>query len=214
MFQRGDMRPQFEAAAFQLKPGEVSDIVETDDGFHLIQLIERRGDFINVRHILVQPKVSPIEMNKAMLFLDSIASLIQNKEISFDDAVMKYSDDPSSKHNGGLLINPATGNTKFEIDQVDPKIFFVVDKLKEGEISSPVKWEERGTRHFRIYFLKARSTPHFANLDDDYARIQEWTLEKKKMTVIEDWIDDKATESYIEIMPVYRDCPFERVWDK
>ncbi|MFH1296602.1 MAG: peptidylprolyl isomerase [Bacteroidota bacterium] len=213
MFQRGDMRSQFEGAAFKLKPGEVSGIVETEDGFHLIQMIERRGDFINVRHILVQPKVSPMELNNAKLFLDSIANMIQSNEISFDHAVIKYSDDPT-KNNGGMLINPVSGNTKFEIDQVDPKIFFVIDKLKEGEISSPVKWEERGKRHFRIYYLKSRSTPHYASLEEDYARIQQWTLDKKKLGVIEKWIDKKAEESYIEIMQPYRDCTFERQWVK
>ncbi|NQV01102.1 MAG: peptidylprolyl isomerase, partial [Bacteroidia bacterium] len=124
MFQRGDMRPQFEAAAFKLKPEEVSDIVETEDGFHLIQMIERRGDFTNVRHILVQPKVSPIELNNAKLFLDSIATIIQAGEITFDNAVILYSDDPN-KNNRGMLINPVSGNTKFEIDELDPKIFFV-----------------------------------------------------------------------------------------
>ncbi len=213
MFQRGDMRPQFEAAAFKLKPGEVSEIVETEDGYHLIQLIERRGDFINVRHILVQPKVSPIELNNAKLFLDSIATIIQANEITFDKAVILYSDDPN-KNNGGMLINPASGNTKFEIGEVDPKIFFVIDKLKEGEISTPVKWEERGTRHFRIYYLKSRSTPHYANLEEDYARIQQWTLDKKKLAVIEKWIDNKAEETYIEVMSPYKECTFERQWVK
>jgi len=145
MFQRGDMRPQFEAAAFKLKPGEVSEIAETEDGFHLIQMIERRGDFINVRHILVQPKVSPIELNNAKLYLDTIAGMIQSDEISFDDAVIKYSDDPS-RNNGGMLINEVTGNTLFEIEEVDPKIFFVIDKLEKGAVSSPVKWEDRGER--------------------------------------------------------------------
>jgi len=213
MFQRGEMRPQFEAAAFKLKPGEVSDIVETEDGFHIIQMIERRGDYVNVRHILVQPKVSPLELNNAKIYLDSIADMIQSKKISFEDAVVQFSDDPS-KNNGGMLINPASGNTKFEIDQVDPKIFFVIDKLKEGEISTPVKWEERGKRHFRIYYLKSRSVPHYANLEEDYARIQLWTLDKKKLEIIEQWIDKKAGESYIEIMPPYRDCTFERQWVK
>lgn len=213
MFQRGDMRPQFEAAAFKLKPGEVSDIVETEDGFHLIQGIERRGDFFNVRHILVQPKVSPIELNNAKLFLDSIADLIQSKEMTFDEAVVRFSDDPN-KNNGGMMVNPASGNTKFEVDEVDPKIFFVIDKLKEGEISAPVKWEERGKRLFRIYYLKSRTTPHYANLEGDYARIQQWTLEKKKMGVVQDWIDKKVTETYIEIMPPYTDCSFDREWVK
>ncbi len=211
MFQRGDMRPKFEAAAFKLKPEEVSDIVETPDGFHLIQMIERRGDFFNVRHILVQPKVSPIELNHAKLFLDSIADLIQTKEISFDDAVIRFSDDPS-RNNGGMLINPASGNTRFEIDQVDPKIFFVIDKLKVEEVSAPVKWEERGQAFFRIYYLKERSMPHYANLDDDYARIQQWKLDERKMEVIEKWVDQKGDESFVQIMSPYLDCTFERDW--
>jgi len=213
MFQRGDMRPQFEAAAFKLKPGEVSDIVETEDGFHLIQMIERRGDFINVRHILVQPKVSSIELNNAKLYLDSVADLIMSKQVLFETAVIKYSDDPN-KNNGGMLINPNSGDTRFEIGDVDPKIFFVIDKLKEGEISAPVKWEERGKRLYRIYYLKSRTTPHVANLEFDYARIQQWTLDQKKLSVIEDWIDKKVGETFIELMPPYKDCTFERQWIK
>ncbi len=211
MFQRGDMRPKFEAAAFKLKPGEISDIAETPDGFHLIQMIERRGDFFNVRHILVQPKVSPIELNNAKLFLDTLSNMIQTKELEFADAVVRYSDDPS-KNNGGMLINQASGNARFEIDQVDPKIFFVIDKLTVGEVSAPVKWEERGKAFFRIYYLKERSSPHYANLDDDYARIQQWKLEEKKMKVIEKWVENKVDESFVQIMVPYSECTFERDW--
>lgn len=213
MFQRGDMRSQFEAAAFKLKPGEVSDIVETEDGFHLIQMIERRGDFVNARHILIQPKVSPIALNQARTFLDSIASLIQTNKITFEEAVLKYSDDPN-KNNGGILLNPSSGNAKFEISEVDPKIFFIIDKLREGEISTPVKWEERGKNQYRIYYLKLRTTPHYANLEGDYARIQQWAIDKKKIEVIQKWIDKKADETYIEIMPPYNDCSFDRKWTK
>lgn len=211
MFQRGDMRPQFEAAAFRLKPGEVSDIVETDDGFHLIQMIERRGDFINVRHILVQPKVSPVELSQAKLFLDSIAGLIQSGQITFDKAVTRFSDDPS-KNNGGMLVNEGSGNSRFEIDQLDPKVFFVIDKLKEGDISAPVKWQDRGKEMFRIYYLKSRTSPHYANLDQDYARIQQWTMDKKKYEVIQEWIGEKAVQTYIQIMPPCSECAFEGKW--
>jgi len=213
MFQRGDMRPQFEAAAFRLKPGEVSDMVETDDGFHLIQMIERRGDFVNVRHILVRPKVSPIELNNAKVLLDSIAGMIQSGAITFEKAVLRYSDDPS-RNNGGMLINEASGNARFEIDQVDPKIFFVIDKLKEGEVSAPVKWQDRGKELYRIYYLKSRTSPHYANLEQDYARIQQWTLDKKKYAVMQQWTDNKAAETYIEIMPPYSTCAFEGKWFK
>lgn len=213
MFKRGEMRPEFEAASFKLKPGEVSDIVETEDGYHLIQMIERRGEYINVRHILVQPKVSTINLTKAKLFLDSVGTQINNKSITFDAAVVRFSDDPS-KNSGGLMINPATGTTKFESGQLDAKIFFVVDKLKVGEISAPVLMTERGKQDYRIYYLKARTNPHKANLDQDYARIQQWALEKKKMNVIDAWISERIASTYLNIMEPYRSCVFQRKWMK
>jgi len=213
MFKRGEMRPEFEAAAFKLKPGEVSDIVETEDGFHLIQMIERRGEYINVRHILLQPKVSPVNLNKAKVSLDSISSLIQMKKLTFDDAVVRYSDDPS-KNNGGLMINQQTGNSKFESSQVDPKIFFVIDKLKVGEISSPVLTTDRGKQDYRIYYLKSRTNPHKANLEEDYARIQLIALESKKMNIINEWITNKLNTTYVAIMDDFRNCTFQRKWIK
>jgi peptidyl-prolyl cis-trans isomerase SurA len=167
MFKRGEMRTEFEAAAFRLKPGEVSDIVETEDGYHLIQMIERRGEYINVRHILLQPKVSPVNLNKAKVTLDSVAALLMSKKITYDAAVIRYSDDPG-KNSGGMMINPVSGNSKFESGQLDAKVFFVVDKLKTGEVSAPILTNERGKQDFRIFYLKARTNPHKANLDEDY----------------------------------------------
>lgn len=213
MFQRGDMRPAFEAAVFKLKPGEISDIVETEDGYHLIQMIERRGDFVNVRHILLQPKVSPIELNQAKLFLDSVADLIKEGKMTFDEAVSKFSDDPS-KNNGGLMINQSTGNSKFETGELDPKVFFVIDKLRVGDISKPIRWEERGKELYRIYYLKSRSVPHTAALETDYDRIQELATEQKKMKTIEDWILQKKESSFIQIMDPYKQCDFQRDWIK
>ncbi|MEI7499158.1 MAG: peptidylprolyl isomerase [Bacteroidota bacterium] len=213
MFKRGEMRPEFEAAAFKLKPGEVSDIVETEDGFHLIQMVERRGEYINVRHILIQPKVSPINLNKAKLSLDSVASQISQKKLTFDMAVIRYSDDPS-RISGGLMINQASGNSKFEAGQVDAKIFFVIDKLKVGEVSSPVLTNDRGKQDYRIYYLKTRTNPHKANLEEDYARIQQIALEKKKMDVINEWITNKMNSTFIAIMDDFRNCTFQRKWIK
>jgi len=213
MFKRGEMRPEFEAAAFKLKPGEISDIVETEDGFHLIQMVERRGEYINVRHILLQPKVSPVNLAKAKLSLDSVASLIEKKKITFEQAVIKYSDDPT-RLSGGLMINQASGNSKFESSQVDPKIFFVIDKLKVGEVSTPVLTNERGKQDYRIYYLKSRTNPHKANLEEDYARIQMIALDKKKMDVINGWITNKMNTTYISILGDYRNCPFQRKWIK
>ena len=213
MFKRGEMRPEFEAAAFKLKPGEVSDIVETEDGYHLIQMIERRGEYVNVRHILIQPKVTLQNLNKAKLSLDSVASLITKSKLTFDEAVIKYSDDPN-KNSGGLLINQASGNSRFEASQIDAKIFFVVDKLKVGEVSAPVLNTDRGKQDYRIYYLKSRSNPHKANLEDDYTRIQHVALEKKKIDVISEWISRKMASTYIVVMDPYRSCRFERNWIK
>ena len=213
MFKRGEMRKEFEAAAFKLKPGEVSDIVETEDGFHLIQLIERRGEYINARHILIQPKVSPQNLNKAKQTLDSVAQLLQTKKIPFDQAVLRFSDDPG-KNSGGMRINPAAGNSRIESAQLDPKIFFVVDKLKVGEVSAPVQSTERGKQDYRIYYLKSRTSPHKANLEDDYARIQDIALDKKKLDTIDKWIGNKVSTTYISIQPEFRNCKFQRNWTK
>ena len=213
MFKRGEMRPEFEAAAFRLKPGEVSDIVETEDGMHLIQMIERRGEYINVRHILIQPKVSPVNLNMSKIFLDSVATLILGKKTTYELAVIRYSDDPG-KNSGGLMINPVSGNSKFEASQVDAKVFFIVDKLKPGEVSAPVLTNERGKQDYRLYFLKSRTNPHKANIDEDYARIQQLALDKKKMDIIDDWITKKIKSTYISITDDYRNCPFQRNWIK
>jgi len=213
MFKRGEMRTEFEAAAFKLKPGEISDIVETEDGFHIVQMIERRGEYINVRHILLQPKVSPENLNKAKIFLDSVAALIIQKKITFEEAVTRFSDDPG-KMNGGMMINNATGNTRFETSQLDPKIFFVVDKLKVGDISVPVLSTDRGKQDYRIYLLKARSHPHRANLGEDYARLQQMALDTKKMDVVNEWISESVQSTYVKILENYRNCPFQRKWTK
>jgi len=216
MFKRGDMRPEFEAASFKLKTaGEVSDIVETEDGFHIIQLIERRGEYINVRHILLQPQVSIANLNKAKVTLDSVALLITTKKLKFEDAVIRYSDDPS-KNNGGLLVNNASGTTRFEasqLSQLDPKVFFIVDKLKIGEISAPVLMKtERGKQEYRIYYLKDRTNPHRANIENDYARIQQMALDKKKDKVINNWVIQKMPGTYIRISDQYVNCEFTRKW--
>ena len=212
MFKRGDMRAAFEAAAFKLKPGEVSDIVETEDGYHLIQMIERRGEYINVRHILLQPKFSAYSLLKSKNKLDSIADLIEKKKVTFDNAVKMYSDDPS-RNNGGLLINPATGESKFESGQLDPKIFFVIDKLKVGDLSAAVLFKsERGKEEYRLYYLKERTLPHKANLENDYAKLQELTLDRKKMKAIDDWIIEKTSKTSIRILVPYNRCKFQHEW--
>ena len=209
---RGELYPNFEAVAFNTKKGEISKIVETKAGFHIIKLISRQGEYINVRHILLRIKPSPIDMAKTEHSLDSIAELIHSDSMNFKNSVQKFSEDPS-KINGGLLINALTGNTKFEADQLDPKVFFVIDKLEVDDISNPVLFEnEEGKQAFRILYLKSRTKPHHANLTDDYNTIQNWALEKKKEKTINEWISDKISKTYIKINKEYHDCNFRNNW--
>ncbi len=211
---RGELYPEFEAVAFNLKEGEVSEILETEAGFHIIQMIERRGDYINVRHILLQPKVSPLDLIKAKNELDSIAGLIEEGKFTFEESVAEFSDDPS-KNNGGLLINPNTGTSVFEADELDPKVFFVIDKLEVGEISTPVPFKTDDNKDaYRILYLKKRTEPHKANLKDDYDKIQMWALEQKKQQVIQDWVAVKIDKTFIKINDSYKDCEFANNWFK
>ena len=213
LYGRGELYPEFEAVAFKLEPGEVSEIVETPAGFHIIQLIERKGEFVNARHILMRPKVAPEDLLKARNLLDSVAGLIRADKISFDEAVMEYSDDPG-KNNGGLLINFTTGATKFEVNQLEPNVSFVIDKLDVGEISGPVAMQtEDGEDAFRLLYLKSRTMPHRANMEEDYNRIQMWALDEKKAKAYKDWAGKKARKTYIKIIDKYKNsCDVENYW--
>lgn len=212
LFGRGQMFPEFEAAAFSLEQGELSEIVKTDAGYHILQMIERRGEYVNVRHILLRPKVSPMDLFKAKNELDSIAGLIENGTYTFAEAVVKFSDDPS-KNNGGLLINPLTNTSIWESDDLDPKVFFVVDKLEVGEISAPVQFQTPdGKDAYRILFLKSRTDPHQANLKQDYDKMQNWALEQKKQEELNKWVLDKVENTYVRINDEFQACSFLETW--
>lgn len=209
---RGELYPEFEAVAFKMKPGDVSDIVESEAGYHIIQGVERRGDFVRVRHILIKPKVSPVELAEARNFLDSIAQLIRQDSITFEDAVQKFSTD-ASKVNGGILINPNSGRTQWSVDELDPKVFFIIDKMSVNEISTPILMQdEKGEDAYRILQLKSRSQPHRANLEEDYDYIQNLAMQMKQQETIIEWIKNNAKKSYININEKYDDCAFEQSW--
>lgn len=209
---RGELYPEFETIAFKLEPGEISEIVETEAGYHIIQGIERRGDFMRVRHILMKPKVSPYELDKARIFLDSIAGLIRMDSITFEEAVVKFSTDPS-KNNSGMMINPMTGGTQWQLDELDPKVFFVIDKLEEGKISAPTLMQDQtGDEAYQLLYLKRRTQPHRANLEEDYDQIQNWALMQKKSDIIKKWIISNSRKAYIRIDEKFLDCNFEHKW--
>ncbi|MCK5337638.1 MAG: peptidylprolyl isomerase [Bacteroidales bacterium] len=209
---RGELYKEFEAVAFKLGDGEVSEIVETQAGFHIIQLIERKGEYVNVRHILLKTKVSPLDLAMAKAYLDTVAGLINTDSLTFDEAVLQYSDG-ENKNNGGLLINPMTGTTGFEVSDLDPQVSFVIDKLKVGEISKPALMEtEDGKQAYRLLYLKKRTLPHRANMREDYDKIQSWALEQKKAEAFQEWIAKKAAKTYIRINDKFRQCDFEFDW--
>ena len=212
LFGRGDMYPEFEAAAFSLKKGGVSDVIKTKAGFHIVQLIERRGEYVNVRHILIIPKTSSADVMNAKLKLDSIADLIRKDSINFEKAAVKYSDNPN-RINGGLLINPSSGNTRFEANQLDREVFFVIDKMKVGDISKPVPMtNEEGKEAYRLLYLKVRTEPHRASLNGDYSQIQEWALTKKRAEAIDKWISKKLKNSYVHVSDSFKSCTFTHKW--
>ncbi len=214
MYGRGELYPEFEAVAFNLKKDEISPVIESKAGYHIIQLIERRGDYINARHILLIPKVSPYQLGKAKTYLDSVYTVMKDSAMKFSVAAMRFSDDPS-KNNNGMIVNPSTGNTKFGADDIDPSIFFNVDKMKPGDISKPVLMKDaEGKQAYRILYLKARTSPHRANLKDDYDKIQNAALEKTKGEAIKKWVNDKISKTYLKIFEPYNKCKFENNWIK
>lgn len=213
---RGQLYPEYEATAFSLKKGQISDIVKTQAGYHIIQLIERRGEQINTRHILLIPKISETEKNKATKLLDSVAVQIREKKITFEEAALKFSDDPG-KISGGKLINPETGNAGFTLSQlrnIDDKLPAIVEKMKVGDISRPIAiTNEEGKQTLQLVYLISKSDSHPANLKEDYNTIQQWALNKKKGEVVDKWISDKISKTYFRINPSLQGCNFIHSWE-
>ncbi|MEO5570996.1 MAG: peptidylprolyl isomerase [Bacteroidia bacterium] len=210
---RGDLVAEFEAAAFRLKNNEVSDVVETKFGYHLIQMIERRGEKINVRHILLKPEIAAEDIAAAKVSMDSIVSVIRSGKRSFSDVAQTFSDDQETRYNGGNIVNQQNGTTRFESDQVDATVFFQLDKLQSGEISNPVlSATDEGKQAYKIFYLKTRTSPHKANLADDYQRLQEATLQAKQSKALEVWVKRKKENIYVHIADEYGTCENLKMW--
>lgn len=197
---RGTLVPEFEAAAYQLKDGEVSDVVKTEYGYHIIQLINRLGNNINTRHILIRPDITTDDREKAYQTLDSIRTLIEMDTVSFSKAIGLYSEEEQSKTRAGRLTNPATGDAYFELGDLEPSVYFAIDGLKEGDISKVIEYDTRtGEKQFRIVKIITRSEPHPANMKDDYSKIRIAALEEKKGQHISNWVQSKISQNYVEI---------------
>jgi peptidyl-prolyl cis-trans isomerase SurA len=207
---RGDFVPLFEAAALKLKPGEYSDIVESQYGFHFIQLIERRANEYNSRHILVKPNSSTRDVGEAEHFLDSIRLLIMKDSMSFEKAANTFSGDRETKTNGGYFIDPETGGTKIPFGKLGDLygvLFFIVDTMKAGHISVPQPFRlQDETEAVRIIYLKSRTPPHVLNLKDDYQKIYKAALSEKKDKALNEWFDKTKGEVFIDIDDNYKNC--------
>ena len=210
---KGEFVPEFEAAAFNLRDGEISEVVETEYGFHIIQMIERRGDYVNVRHILLTVKVAPEELQVAYDELDSIAGLINNDSLSFDEAVRRFSDE-KDRINGGILVNPVTGGTLFDASELDQQVSVVVSNMNVGDISVPVQMKTSDNKDAcRLIYLRKKTEPHKANLKDDYSLIRDLTMQKKREEIISKWISDKSGKAYIKVNDDFKDCDFKFKWN-
>ncbi|WP_262708671.1 peptidylprolyl isomerase [Natronoflexus pectinivorans] len=209
---RAELVPEFARVAFTLQdPNRVSQIVETEFGYHIIQLIERQGDRINVRHILLRPRASAEEVTKARQKADSIANLIREEKISFEEAALFHSMDKETRLNGGVMINPRNQSTKFEIQHIPPTITRQLERMEVGDVSSAFELmnERLGKNYFAVVRLKSRTEPHKANIRDDYQLLQTMLENQKREEAFIDWIIRRQRETYITISPNWINCQFE-----
>ena len=203
---RGRMVPEFEAMAFKHKPNEVSMPFESDFGFHIMQLLDRRGNEYHSRHILISPKPSEDDLNRASRFLDSLRTLILNDSLTFENAAKEFSDDGMTKGNGGFFVD-AEGGIQIPIDELDPVVFFKLDSMKVGDISRPMVYRTDEQKHAaRILYYKSRIPPHQASLEGDYHRIQSATLNEKKNKILGRWFDKARADVFINLDPIYNVC--------
>lgn len=208
---RAQLDPEYAAAAFNLKGDRISNVVKSEMGYHIIQLIDRKGDKVNTRHIIMTPKVSPEAREQAHERLDSLANMIRKEKISFEEAAMRFSSDKNSRNNGGLVINPNNLTSRFTVEELDGSVSKVLANLKISEISDPFESTDPESRQqvYTIIKLIDKMESHKANLQNDYQYLSDLFLQKKRESKLEEWINNKQQQTYIRIDDTYANCNFE-----
>jgi peptidyl-prolyl cis-trans isomerase SurA len=213
---RALLDPAFATEAFSLKPGQVSKVVKSEFGYHIIQLIDRKGEKIKCRHILIKPKIDPAELEKAKNKIDSLADFIRKGDIKWDQASYMYSSDKNTRNNSGLVTSQQNGSSKFNADDLDPDVSKILTKMNIGEISNPfLTVDDKQRQVYKIIRLIDKTKPHQVNLQSDYQVLSEMFLAKKKEEVYHKWIADKQSKTYIHIDDLYANCNFKlKSWKK
>ncbi len=207
------MVKEFRDQAYRLREGEISQPFQTDFGWHIVTVDKIRGQLIDVRHVLLVPEVSANELREAKEKLELIRKRIQDEEISFSDAALEFSDDKDTASNGGVLINPTSGDTRFELTKLDPEIYNQILNLEDNQISPPVIEEDRsGKKKYKILMVTNRYNEHTADFANDYVKIKDLALKEKQLNTIQEWMGEKIDDTFINVNRSYRDCDFSNKW--
>ena len=212
---RPRMVKEFRDVAFSLEEGEISSPFKTEFGWHILTVEKIRGQQVDVRHILITPNIDESKLTESKKLLDTIRKRILDKEIEFKDAAFNFSFEKETRNNGGKLINPITGDTRFELTKMDPKLYNQVKNLDEGEISLPLLETDRsGLKKYKIIMVSKRFEEHLANFSKDFAKIKDLALKDKQLKAVKKWLKLKINETFINVNKSFRSCNFSNNWNK